>query len=320
MRVVTRCASRAEFIAMFRRFCSARSCFIPSLETRPIGVPTAFSIRLADGTPLLRGRGVVLDSWDTAENPFKRPGVHLGIHRLTTDSIALFEELLAPSELKQPATPAVELPRRAPPANPLLEMTDDLLDAFLECQLNEEYDAVPGDALDAATIPTPMSAEATKLPEPIARSLGVAEHVPAAPSLVATELVDRIEHVASAGVTRKWWVAGTVMAVVITIGMAKMAWSNAAPAPIESALAPSSLIVPPAPRAKPIQMTVSTCKPTVAATPANPAVRVDEVAPVTGSCTARTVDVERRRYRAGETQLSVIGDPAIEISLLRKRN
>jgi hypothetical protein len=53
MRVVTRFQSAAQFIDAFRRFCSETTCFIPSTAQREIGIETGFSIRLADGTPML---------------------------------------------------------------------------------------------------------------------------------------------------------------------------------------------------------------------------------------------------------------------------
>jgi len=36
----------------------------------------------------------VLDAWTTADNPFGRPGIHLGVRRLTTDSERVFVQLL----------------------------------------------------------------------------------------------------------------------------------------------------------------------------------------------------------------------------------
>lgn len=172
LRIVTRCASRDQFVAMFRRFCTPTSCFIPSRDTRPVGTATAFSIRLADGSQLLKGEGVVLEAWATNDNPFKRPGVQLGIHRLSDDSAELYQQLLVERSvvvrlppaaqlrmLHQPVpnvaaeleTPTVEMPPlplpeepRTPgseiilPANPLTEMTDDLVAEFVECNLTAD--------------------------------------------------------------------------------------------------------------------------------------------------------------------------------------
>ena len=103
------------------------------------------------------------------------------------------------------------------PANPLADMTDDLVDAFVECTLYE--DAIPEEALAEATIPNAATlatvAAAAAMPrgrDSIATLLGVMPliaQVYAAPSLVPTELVDRVQMVQSvmivALVRRRWW-------------------------------------------------------------------------------------------------------------------
>ncbi len=76
---------------MFRRLCTATTCFIPTDDRRPVGIETAFSIRLADGTPVLTGLGVVLASHDSATHAYRRPGIVLGIRTLSTDSIPVFQ-------------------------------------------------------------------------------------------------------------------------------------------------------------------------------------------------------------------------------------
>ena len=95
MRIVTGCETPAHFVAAFHRFCDTRTCFIPSAETRPVGSRLAFSLRLADGTPMLRGTCIVKGAWTTSDNPFRRPGVQLAILQLTADSEALYEQMLA---------------------------------------------------------------------------------------------------------------------------------------------------------------------------------------------------------------------------------
>lgn len=95
MRIVTGCKTPEHFVSVFHRFVDAKHCFIPSTNTRPVGSQLAFSLRLADGTPMLRGSCVVKETFDTADNPFKRAGVHLEITKLTSDSEVVFEELLA---------------------------------------------------------------------------------------------------------------------------------------------------------------------------------------------------------------------------------
>src|SRR5260221_14358688 len=94
MRIATPCANQVEFIEAFHRYCEDNSFFVSSLTMRQIGLVSAFSVDLTDGRAMLRGYGVVLDAWPTAENRFGRPGVHIGIHKLTADSQAVFDQLL----------------------------------------------------------------------------------------------------------------------------------------------------------------------------------------------------------------------------------
>jgi hypothetical protein len=229
MRIVTRCTSREQFVTTFRRFCDPKTCFVPSSDTRPVGSAMAFSIRLADGTPVLRGDGIVLHAWPTGDNPFKRPGVQLGIARVSDDSAALFEELLTPGSvvtplppadqlrmLREPATaaasletPTLEMPvvQLRPmaaeargsgalailPANPLSEMTDDLLDAFVECTLSEEIDTAP-----VIRIPIPRE-------DTLPGVMPIVSQVYAAPALIPTELVDRVRSVETPALRRRVW-------------------------------------------------------------------------------------------------------------------
>jgi hypothetical protein len=95
MRIVTGCKTPEQFVAAFHRFCDAKTCFIPTPDTRPVGRALAFSLRLADGTPMLRGTCVVKDVWKSKDNPFKRAGVRLEIQKLSEDSAVLFDFMLA---------------------------------------------------------------------------------------------------------------------------------------------------------------------------------------------------------------------------------
>ena len=78
----------------FHRYCEESSFFVSTLTMRPVGLESAFSVDLTDGRAMLRGYGAVLDAWPTAQNRYGRPGIQIGIHRLTTDSQAVFEQLL----------------------------------------------------------------------------------------------------------------------------------------------------------------------------------------------------------------------------------
>ncbi|HSK02261.1 MAG TPA: hypothetical protein VK932_13510, partial [Kofleriaceae bacterium] len=114
--VATRCANVDEFIESFYKFCDQTSFFIATLSTRPVGLETAFSIQLADSTPVLRGLCTVVDAWTTPANPYNRPGIRLGIKRLTADSVDVFTRLVKASR-EQPraaAAPASPAPAPAP--------------------------------------------------------------------------------------------------------------------------------------------------------------------------------------------------------------
>lgn len=101
--VATRCTSVDQFVATFYRFSGDdQSFFIATMTSRPIGLETAFAIQLADKQPVLRGLCVVLDAWETADNRFKRPGIRLGIRRLTADSQLVFERLRAAARSSAP--------------------------------------------------------------------------------------------------------------------------------------------------------------------------------------------------------------------------
>ena len=97
--VVTRCTSVDQFVAAFHRFCDDdQTFFVATMTTRPVGLDTAFSIQLADKQPVLRGLCTVLDAWATPDNRYKRPGIRLGIKRLTAESQIVFDRLRAASK------------------------------------------------------------------------------------------------------------------------------------------------------------------------------------------------------------------------------
>jgi hypothetical protein len=112
MCIATRCTSVEQFIEMFHRFVDEDSFFVSTVNTRPPGLETSFSVQLADGTPVLRGLCVVLQAWTSATSPFKTPGVRLGIKRLTANSMPVFERLL----VTRSAPPAQGTPVPNPPA------------------------------------------------------------------------------------------------------------------------------------------------------------------------------------------------------------
>jgi hypothetical protein len=121
--VATRCTTAEQFIETFHRFCDEQSFFVATMNMRTVGLETPFSIQLADKTPVLRGLCVVLDAWPTAANSYKRPGIRLGIRRLTPESEAVFYQLqamrtAAPLEVATEASEAFSetpVPVRLPP-------------------------------------------------------------------------------------------------------------------------------------------------------------------------------------------------------------
>jgi len=104
LRIATRCRTIEQFVAAFNRYCDGRSVFISTMTTRPVGLETPFSIDLSGGEPALRGVGVVLAAWPTGANPFGRPGVHLGLRRLTSDSEPVLEQLRTARSLQEETT------------------------------------------------------------------------------------------------------------------------------------------------------------------------------------------------------------------------
>jgi hypothetical protein len=134
--VATRCTTAEQFIETFHRFCDEQSFFVATMNVRPVGLETPFSIQLADKTPVLRGLCVVLAAWTNHANEYKRPGIRLGIKRLTPESEAVFYQLQAmrtsaPQEVVTESseamsetpvpialTPVVTAPRVAPPSSP----------------------------------------------------------------------------------------------------------------------------------------------------------------------------------------------------------
>ena len=170
LRISTRYATVEQFVAAFHRYCDERSIFISTPTTRPVGLKTAFSVDLVDGSPALRGRGIVLDAWTTAQNPFGRPGVHLGVRRLTEDSERVFARLLVakatpaavptlsrtktvratpppmatplPTDLEAPALTSAVTPARDfeldLSTSPLARVADEPLEGFVDSTFFEE--------------------------------------------------------------------------------------------------------------------------------------------------------------------------------------
>ncbi|HUS64141.1 MAG TPA: PEGA domain-containing protein [Kofleriaceae bacterium] len=130
LRITSGCATRESFVAYFRAFCQDESIFIATKTPKPTGDRVRVSIALSTGTPLIVGGGVIGESYGTAENPFKRPGMRIHFDELSPESRALFGEMGATREeqatIKAPnlaalmAAAAVPPPPREPtPARPV---------------------------------------------------------------------------------------------------------------------------------------------------------------------------------------------------------
>jgi hypothetical protein len=113
--VATRCTSVDQFVATFHRFCGEdQTFFVATMTSRPVGLETPFSIQLADKQPVLRGLCIVLDAWDTPDNRYKRPGIRLGIKRLTPESQIVFDRLKAAAASPVAMAEATPTPGPAP--------------------------------------------------------------------------------------------------------------------------------------------------------------------------------------------------------------
>ena len=392
IRIVTRCTDVEQFLTMFRRFCTPTSCFIPSLTTRPVGMETAFSIRLADQTPVMRGLGVVLAAWNTADNPFGRPGVHLGIQRLAPESLETFQRLLIPRMARSgskdtipnsaPSTieasvpveaakteemPPLQPPKvetRTPgsstvlPANPLTDMNDDSLGAFVDCELREvetdESLSIADLGLDSVIPNNPVALAAAAAVETVLRpgvqtTLGVAPHAPvkvyAAPEPVMTELVDKVASQVSpmfepmppppgpwlAEFLQRWWLATAVALglIAIVVVAAIVSSTTPDPVPVVVELPPPPKPAPPVPQPPPpVQPAVAAgpCKLTVTTRPEGAQVRIDSkpvgAAPVTvdGPCARRRVEAMAPRWQTAAKWVVVEAESEVAVTLSRPKH
>lgn len=93
--VATRCTTIDELIGKFAPYCDGMSLFTITTSLREVGSEAPFAILLADKTVVMRGWCVVFDAWSTSKNPYGRPGMRLGLHRLTKASRELFDRMNA---------------------------------------------------------------------------------------------------------------------------------------------------------------------------------------------------------------------------------
>jgi hypothetical protein len=148
--ISTRCRSTEQFIGTFRRYATAGSIFIATLIERTPGAETGFSFALADGTPVLRGTGVVIEVWKTVDNRYRLPGFELGIKWLSPRSVAVFRQLLIPRRL------SATMKSVAPPPAQSTSLKDDQM-------IPPPPPGVPHPAGDASKT-EPMPAETSPRP------------------------------------------------------------------------------------------------------------------------------------------------------------
>jgi hypothetical protein len=160
LRVLTRCSDVDQFVSTFRRFSTDNALFVPTRNQRGVGSETDFSIRLVDGVEVLAGNGAIVESHETARNPFGKPGILIDIRRLSDDSRTVFDRMRAPA-------PSAPIPDHVPVAGTnkiaapravladMLRPTTEMAPLFAE--------ATPTDAAPIAKLPT---AETVPLPKP----------------------------------------------------------------------------------------------------------------------------------------------------------
>jgi len=110
IRLRTSYRSEDQFVSAFHALVDESSLFVPTEKLLPASTQCYFSVELADEAPMLRGLGIVIDSWSGSDNPFKRSGVHVRVTQLTQQTEPIFERLLA----AQPVVKNVPRTRKAP--------------------------------------------------------------------------------------------------------------------------------------------------------------------------------------------------------------
>jgi len=86
LRIVSKCSTQAEFVAVFRRLCDQRSIFIATSKPKAAGTQVRFNVTLADGTSMLAGEGDVSDSFPSRDNRWGRPGMRIEFSSLASHS------------------------------------------------------------------------------------------------------------------------------------------------------------------------------------------------------------------------------------------
>lgn len=175
LRIVSKASSVESFVQLFRRFCDRESVFIATQTPKEVGTRTRFTVNLSTGAPMITGHGEVTEAYRDRGNPYGRPGMRLRFLELSEASRQNVESLVAgpaPQIRKPPPLPGLPSPsphdgdmeidqilgtqptephvRPEPaenrakgsdlvlPANPFGELSNESLEAFVECAMYED--------------------------------------------------------------------------------------------------------------------------------------------------------------------------------------
>jgi hypothetical protein len=267
LRVVTRCATRDEFLATFDRFVDESSVFVATHQPRPVGARLPFAIALKGGESVLKGEGEVIEAFLEAAGSLRRPGMRLRILRLDAPSREVHQVLLERKRRAAPATlpPVGAVPRPVPPperpatgsgapaaesrvpgssyvvpANPFGELPPEALEYFVECTLYEEATVQP-----EAAEPAPASVSAAPVaPAPASiASLAAAPIAAAPPSATPAAGIVAPADLELPVAAKRGWVA--VLAGIIGAGInisIEALFSKTARLPLVDFRAPAHLI------------------------------------------------------------------------------
>jgi hypothetical protein len=192
LRFATRVDTVDALIETFSNLIEKDSLFIVTKSMLPVGLRRRFAVTLRDGRPVLSGEAEVQESPALLSGPGSAAGVRLRLLRLTPASLALHKRMLdhkrehettqvtsmpappalgstesdvAPAGVARRETSASAQSAVAPsgfilPANPLSELADSTLQAFVECAIFEDY-GVP--RLDIGDLDDPIPDESQEI-------------------------------------------------------------------------------------------------------------------------------------------------------------
>ncbi|WP_428267867.1 PEGA domain-containing protein [Haliangium sp.] len=191
LRFTTRVDSLDALVSTFSNLIDKNTLFIVTKNMLPVGLRRRFVVTLRDGQPALSGEGEIEESPAQLSGPGSATGVRLRLLKLTPGSRALHARMLdykrehgetqvspmpkppppgsTESEValaeadpapKPPPKEAVEQAGFVLPANPLSELAESSLQAFVECTIFEDYGVPRFDTADLDS-PSPIESEET---------------------------------------------------------------------------------------------------------------------------------------------------------------